>query len=353
MKTYRIYEKKKFRVVCFLFIFGLLTRSDAFGTDFKVDFYGSLRVGFDYVDTGTPDDSVNKRDFLSRLGVKTHTQFDRNFAAITVLEYGLKAVNLDDIERNQLFFRRLAYVGFKSSWGELYYGKQNLVFHTFLRSSYFSDFNDSIRQATIRDEDLLQYFYLSKNWKIGLSTQIEKLETDSAGQFEIAGEYSFAQSKYQLGFVKDNEGENTGELFGARFWWYPSEKWTLSFYYQYANENFDLYPGSTTGNVRLRNGITEGNIVGVRSCLSENRSSSGIYAKYKIGKHTLHGRLAQDACDQLGDVNSVKLEYVLNLYKYLRTWVSVEVLTNDASRAPLSSSGESLSEKQIGLRYDF
>ena len=318
-----------------------------------VEFYGSLRIGLDFVDAGTPDDAINGRDFLSRIGLRAQNQIDDNLTGVVVLEYGMRSENFVDVEQNDSFSRRLTFVGLKGDWGEVYYGSQNIIFHTFLRGSYFNDFNDTLRQATIRDDDLLQYFYSSKKWKIGVGTQFEGQDGDSVDQFEIAGEYVLANTKFQLGLVKDNRGENTGELIGARFWWYPNAAWTLSAYYQFANEDFDLYAGSTTGNVRLRDGETEGNVNGVRSCPTEDRLSTGLYAGYKKGNHTIHGRLATDSCDQLGDVDSVKVEYVFQLYSNFRTWLAVESLSNDDSRAPLSSSGESLSVIQTGVRYDF
>ncbi len=340
-------------LTCFLLIISMAVASNTFENNINADLYGSVRIGLDYVDTGTLDDSVNKRDFLSRIGVKARTRIRNDFSGVLVIEYGLQAVKLDDIEVDNLFFRRLTYVGIKGAWGELNYGTQNLVFHTFLRNSFFSDSNDSIRQGTIRDDDLLQYFYSTNNWSLGLGTQFSEREANYADQFQIAGEYSFIQSKYQLGMIKDNQGENTGKLIGARIWWYPGKEWTMSLYHQVANESFDLYSGSTTGNLQSRHDVVARNIVGVRSCPSEDRSSSGIYVKYNTGKHTFHGRKAKDMCDRLGGVDSVKLEYILQVLTGVRTWFSVELLNNDQSRAPLSSSGDSLSEIQFGIRYDF
>ena len=41
----------------------IATSSTVFAEDVKTSFYGSLRLGVDYVDAGTVDDAANGRDY--------------------------------------------------------------------------------------------------------------------------------------------------------------------------------------------------------------------------------------------------------------------------------------------------
>jgi len=52
-----------------------------------------------------------------------------------------------------------------------------------------------------------------------------------------------------------------------------------------------------------------------------------------------------------GDVTSIKVEYIRYLSKKFRLWASVEQLDSDTSRLP--STGEDMSEIQLGVRFDF
>ena len=322
-------------------------------TEVDAEFYGSVRIGLDYVDAGTPDDAINGRDFLSRIGVKAENVIGKDIIGIVVLEYGIRNDNFVDVDQNDGLGRRLTYVGMRTPLGDIYYGSQNLIVHSFVRSSYFSDFNDTLRQATIRDDDLLQYFYTSKNWKLAAGAQFKGQDGDSVDQLQLGGEYAYGRSKYQIAYVKDNQGENKGDFIGVKFWWDITKKITFSSYYHFATHDFDIYAGATTGNVRLRDGETEGNVNGTRTCPSEERTSTGLYGRYRLGNHTIHGRLANDSCDETGDIDSVKIEYAYQVYKNFRTWIAAETLNNDNDRAPLSSSGDSMSVLQAGVRYDF
>ncbi|MDX2367460.1 MAG: hypothetical protein QNK36_03500, partial [Colwellia sp.] len=63
------FNKITVKKVCYA---GLLMAASnaAVADDVKTSFYGSLRMGMDYVDAGTADDAANGRDFLSRVGAK-------------------------------------------------------------------------------------------------------------------------------------------------------------------------------------------------------------------------------------------------------------------------------------------
>ncbi|QZD96134.1 porin [Qipengyuania gelatinilytica] len=320
---------------------------------FQVNFKGSLRLGFDYIDAGTDDDSLNGRDYLSRISVNAKKRVADGVALVGTIEYGLRSDNLVDFQQNADPTLRLAYVGVQSDdYGSLYYGSQTIVFHRFVRSSYFSDGLDSTRLGSIRDDDMLQYYYSTGGLTVGLATQTENQDGDSFDQFQIGAEYDFDIAKIQVAGIKDNRGGNNGTLWGVRGWVFPADGLKLSAYHHQQTDDFDLYGGST-GTVRLRDAATEGRVDGIPNCSGESRSVTGVFGSYRFGGNELLGRYAVDSCDISGDVNSYKVEYAHHLSKDARLWVAFETLDNDVLRAPSSSSGESLSQFQVGARYDF
>ncbi|WP_158586829.1 porin [Aurantiacibacter zhengii] len=320
---------------------------------FVVDIYGSLRIGLDYVDAGTGDDAINGRDYLSRVGINAKKRIGEGLALVGTVEYGLRSDNLVDLQQNGDPTLRLAYVGGQSDdYGSLYYGSQTIVFHRFVRSSYFGDGLDSVRLGSIRDDDMLQYYYTTGNLTVGAATQTERQDGDSFDQFQIGAEYKTDIASLQVAAIKDNQGINNGTLWGVRGWVYPVNGLTLSAYHHQQTDDFDLYAGST-GTIRLRDAASEGRVDAIPNCSGEARSNTGIYASYRTGGNQFHGRYAVDSCDLSGDINSYKIEYVRHFSKDAQMWVSYEALDNDPLRAPLSSSGESMSQLQIGVRYDF
>ncbi|MWV27123.1 porin [Aurantiacibacter rhizosphaerae] len=321
--------------------------------EFKVDFYGSIRIGLDYVDAGTDDDAINGRDFLSRVGVNAKKRIGDGVALVATVEYGLRADNLVDLQQNGDPTLRLGYVGVQSEkYGSLYYGSQTIVFHRFVRSSYFGDGLDSVRLGTIRDDDMLQYYYSTGGLTVGAGVQMEQQDGDSFDQFQIGAEYDFDIAKIQVAAIKDNQGTDKGTLLGVRGWVYPAKGLTLSAYHHRQNDDFDIYRGST-GTIRLRDAATEGRVDGIPNCPGESRSATGAYASYRTGDNQIHGRYAVDSCDVSGDVNSYKIEYVRHISRDARLWLGYEKLDNDPLRAPSSSSGDSMSQMELGVRYDF
>ncbi len=320
---------------------------------FQVDFRGSLRLGLDYVDAGTDDDAINGRDFLSRVGIHAKKRIADGVALVGTVEYGLRSDNLVDFQQNGDPTLRLAYVGVQSEkYGSLYYGSQTMVFHRFVRGSYFSDGLDSIRLGSIRDDDLLQYYYSTGNLTVGAAVQTERQDGDSFDQFQLGAEYDLDIAKLQVAAIKDNQGINKGTLWGVRGWLYPVDGVTLSAYHHQQTDDFDIYRGST-GTVRLRDAATEGRVDAVPNCPGESRSNTGVYASYRTGNNQIQGRFALDACDVSGDIKSYKIEYARHLSKDARLWISFETLDNDPLRAPASSSGKSMSQFELGARYDF
>ena len=57
-------------------------------TEVDSEFYGSLRLGADYVESGTADDAVNGRDYLSRVGVKANVQLTDGLVGLGKVECG-------------------------------------------------------------------------------------------------------------------------------------------------------------------------------------------------------------------------------------------------------------------------
>ena len=173
---------------------------------FKVDIYGSLRIGLDYVDAGTQDDAINGRDYLSRVGINAKKRIGEGLALVGTVEYGLRSDNLVDLQQNGDPTLRLAYVGVQSDdYGSLYYGSQTIVFHRFVRSSYFGDGLDTVRLGSIRDDDMLQYYYTTGNLTFGAATQTERQDGDSFDQFQIGAEYKTPIATLQVAGIKDNQ----------------------------------------------------------------------------------------------------------------------------------------------------
>lgn len=317
------------------------------------DFYGSLRVGINIVDAGTSYDGANGRDYLSRLGLKAKFPIRDGLEGSAQVEYGLRSDNKVDFQQNGDTTLRLAMIGLKGDAGEIYYGSQTLLWHKFVRSSYFSDGLDTVRQGAIRDDDLLQYYYKNGRFTLGLGTQTEGEDGDSFDQFQIGAEYSTGPIKIQAAYSQDERGENTGSLSGLRAWWTINEQTLLSAYRHQADKDFDLYAGSSSGAVVVRDPSTEQQFNGIRSCSGEDRSSTGVYGRYSFGLNQVHARYAVDSCDQAGDVNSFKFEYVNFLTKYYRVWVAFEDISSDEKRKPITSSGKDFSLIQMGVRADF
>ena len=324
---------------------------NANATDVDSSFYGSLRLGADYVDSGTSDDAANGRDYLSRIGVKAKVQLAEGLTGIGKIEYGLRGDDGVNFNQNDKAGMRQVYVGLKGKFGTLTYGSQTIIWHQYVRSAYFSDALDSLRQGAIRDDDMLQWQKSYDNWKFGASIQTEKQDGDSIDQYQLAAQYHNQGFKLQAALAADQQGENTGNLYGVRAWYDISEKLTVSAFYHLAEEDFDLYKGNSSGNVRLVSAKDTGKVGGVTACADEERSTVGLYGKWRQDNNQVHARYAVNSCDIQGDVSSIKVEYIRYLSNKFRLWASFEQLDNDTTRLP--STGEDMSEAQLGVRFDF
>lgn len=317
----------------------------------KTSFYGSLRLGMDYVDADTADDAANGRDFLSRIGAKASVEITDSLTGIGKVEYGLRGDDNVNFSQNNEAGMRQVYVGLKGDFGTVTYGSQTILWHKFVRSAYFSDGNDSLRQGAIRDDDFLQWERTSGNWRYGAALQTEKQDGDSFDQYQLAAQYSNGPVKLQAALAADQRGDNTGNLYGVRAWYKASDSVMLSAFYHLAEDDFDIYAGNSSGNVRLKSTTTSGDVGGVTTCTTEERSTAGVYGKWRVDQNQLHLRYAVNACDLSGDVSSIKVEYVRYLSNKFRFWASFEQLDNDDSRVP--STSEDMSEVQLGARFDF
>lgn len=316
----------------------------------KVKAYGSIRMGIDLINADTEDDGANGRDYLSRIGLKATTQITESLKGVGVVEYGTRDDNLVDFNQNGDPTLRLHYVGLEGAFGKIYYGSQTLLWHKFVRGAYFSDGNDTLRMVTIRDDDLLQYYYSVGGFTFGASAQFERQDGDSVDQIQFGGEYKAGGLKLQAAYAKDNQGDNTGGTLGLRAW-YTAGPFTVSAFHHASDDDFDKYGGNGTGNVRLRDASINGNVNGVTSCGGEDRTTNGIYGRVKFGSNQVHARYAVNDCDVSGDVSSAKVEYIRFLNKKFRLWTAFETLDSDDTRLP--STGEDMSEIQLGARLDF
>jgi len=336
----------KFSAIPSALTVALLSATAAQAETTTTDFYGSLRMGIDDVSAKDNGDAggLNGRDYLSRIGVKANTDLGSGLTGVGVVEYGIRDSSAIDISQNGQPTLRLAYVGLKGGFGEIYYGSQTPIFHTYVRSAYFSDGSDTVRLGTVRDDDLTQYFYKAENFSVAAAVQTETQDGDDFDSWSLAGDYKAGPFKVQVAYVKD-ERVGDGDLMGARVWFDATSAVKLSAFYHLQSEDYGLTNGST-GNVRLQD-KTE---AGVNNCAGEERSNAGVYGSFKTGANQIHARYAIDSCDDAGDVDSIKVEYIRYLAKNYRVWVSYETLDADDSREPASGD---LSETQLGVRYDF
>ncbi len=328
--------------------------SDPLGEQVDVDFYGSIRFGADLINANIEQDGANGRDFLSRVGVKATYNIDDRLAFIGQIEYGTRSDVVDVFQNGGLGLRQFN-VGFKhKDYGTVKFGSQTTTFHKFVRGAYFSDGLDTIRLATIREDDYLSYDYKSGPFRFGAGLQIEGQDGDNIDQFQIGAEYTAGPFKLQGAYVLDNEGDNQGDLYGVRAWWKVNENITLSAYHHEQDEAFDFPSGvGSTGALRLRardGGL--GNINFVTTCVGQTRSASGVYGSARVEQHQFHARYAVDSCDTAGDVESIKAEYVYHFDKNLRSWISYEQLQTDTDRTP-AAFGDTFSSVQFGVRLDF
>ena len=320
-------------------------------SNIKTSFYGSLRLGADYVDAGTSDDAVNGRDYLSRVGAKASIELGNGLTGLALVEYGMRGDDGVNFVQNQKPGLRQITVGVKGDFGTVTYGSQTILWHKFVRGAYFSDGLDSLRQGAIRDDDMLQWQNKVGDWKFGAAIQTEKQDGDSIDQYQLAAEYKAGPVKLQAALAADQQGDNTGNLYGVRAWYKINDQFTVSAFHHLAEEDFDIYGGNSSGNVKLKSTASGNDVGGVTGCKSEERSTTGIYGKWKEGKNQVHARYAVNACDIKGDVSSIKVEYIRYLSKKFRIWAAYEQLDSDDSRLP--STGEDMSEFQLGARFDF
>ncbi len=345
-------NKKLFNKLCAttLLITAATVASAAEG-DVKTSFYGSLRLGADYVDSGTDDDALNGRDYLSRIGTKASVDLGDGLTGLAVVEYGLRGDDNVNFNQNNKPGLRQVLVGVQGDFGKVTYGSQTILWHKFVRGAYFSDGLDSLRQGAIRDDDFLQWEMKSGNWKFGAALQTEKQDGDSFDQYQGAIEYKAGPVKLQAAIATDKQGDNTGNLYGVRGWYNISDQITVSVFHHQADADFDIYGGNSSGNVALKSTASGNNIGGATSCTDEERSTTGIYGKWKQGKNQVHARYAVNACDIKGDLSSVKVEYIRHYSKNFKLWTSFEQFDSDDTRLP--STGEDMSEFQLGARFDF
>lgn len=322
--------------------------------DKKIELYGSLRGGVSIVDAPTLNDlsdGANGRDYLSRVGINASTEVAPGLIAIGRVEYGIRDENKVDFKQNGQPTLREMWIGLKSDYGTIKFGSQTNIWHSYVRSTYFSSAVDSFRQGAIRDDDLLQYFHKVGPIDFALGLQMEAQDGDVIDQYQAAIAYTSKVVKLQAAYSKDNRGENTGSLIGVRAWWYINDQLTLSGFSHYADHEYDLYAGGSFGNVFVLDGDRK--IGAAKSCSAEKRSSNGVYLGYKVKQHKVGVRYDIDSCDVMGDATSVKMEYLYTFSPSFRTWVAYEVIDADTSRKPAEIGEGNFSEIQLGVRYDF
>ncbi|GAA4899816.1 porin [Ferrimonas pelagia] len=317
-----------------------------------VDFYGSIRMGLDYVDAGSDNDAINGRDFLSRIGVKGSTDITDGIKGIAVVEYGLRGEDSINFKQNDKPTFRQLFVGLDTDYGKVTFGSQTVLYYTYVGSGYFSDAFDSLRLTGVRADDMLQYEYGAGNFKIASQVQLSGQDGDDVDQFQLAGQYGVGPLKLQAALVADTKGDDKGNKYGVRGWYDVTDSITLSAFFDFAEGDFAgaIQPG----NLKTTDNDGE-SISGVTQCELEDRQTSGIYGAYSFGASKVHARYALSSCDNSGDVSSYKAEYTYKLNKQMNLWASYEILDADNSRKVTKDdvTYDDFSQLQLGVRYDF
>lgn len=289
----------------------------AFAGEPTVDVYGSLRLALDQDDSQGATSSENK---FSRFGIKSSTDLGNGLTGLAVIEYGLTPAQAAAPGT------RLAFVGIKGDFGTITHGSQTAVYQTYVRGPYFSNGNDSLRPFTSRQDAITQYAAKGSNYTFVAAVQTEGKDGADVDSYSVGGSYKAGDLNLQAAAVFDNEGDEHGTLMGARAW-YSLDAVTLSAFIDQTSENFD---------------VKSTNI-----CVGESTQVVGAYASYKTGAHQVHARYAVNSCENKGDLESVKAEYINYLSKNMQLWVAVESLDT------VRDQGEAKLLSELGVRYDF
>ena len=339
-------------VACLLMLFSKVCFVYA-DNRFEVTGYGSLRIGLEHIHAGIDGDGWYWRDYLSRVGAKTTWELSSDLDWVGHIEYGVRGRPIEDLKDDFDPKKRLSYLGVQSEAQGLYFGRQNLLWHQFVRTNYFIGGLDTERQGVLRDDNLLQYFRRDSNSRIGMAVRFDDRSLLSIRNAQIGGQYQNDQFKIQAALISDRKGPATGYLFGIKLWYFFKKQWVLSAYTHNATSNFDEYAGGSSGVVTIHQADPARLINAIQTCANEKRSSYGIYAGYQWADHKVHGRLAADECQQSGEVDSIRLEYIYRWQPNLSAWISFEQLDyHDAERSPISPA-ENIYHSQFGIRFDF
>ncbi|MFC3092959.1 hypothetical protein DRW07_01905 [Alteromonas sediminis] len=335
---------------CLLFAF----QSIAFAqSDISWHAYGSLRLGLEHIDADIKGDGWYWRDYLSRVGIKPEWKIDEDLSFTGHVEYGLKGQLLDELHNTDALKKRLSYLGILYKHHSLFYGRQNVVWHQFVRTNYFLGGLDTERQGVLRDDNLLQYFYHNKNSRMGMGIRFDETQTLGLRNVQLGGQTSYQNLKLQVAIIRDQFGSHQGTLVGAKLWYYLDKNWTLSVYAHNASSNFDEYAGSSSGVVKIHQAEPATLINAIRTCAQERRTSYGVYGGYQWQAHKIHGRAAADKCKTSGEVDSLRVEYIYSIRSDIRLWLSIERLNYLAQmRSPLAEVDD-VYHSQLGVRYDF
>ena len=294
-----------------------LVAGTAMAAEPSVDVYGSLRLALTNDDSVGATSSENK---FSRFGVKSSVDLGNGLTGLARFEYGLTP------EQKAAAGTRLAFIGIKGDFGTVTHGSQGTIYQKYVRGPYFSNASDSLRPFTSRQDGITQYARKGDGYTFMAAVQTEGKDGADIDSYSVGGDFNAGDLKIQAAAVFDNEGEDKGTLFGARAW-YSIDAVKLSAFVDMASENFN----TKTSNI----------------CGGESTTIVGAYASYKTGAHQFHGRVASNDCDDSGDLQSVKGEYVNYLSKNMRVWASVESVDT------VRDEGEAKLISELGVRYDF
>lgn len=283
--------------------------------------YGSLRIGL--LSEDGEDRSTSIQNASTRFGLKASTQLTDTTTIFGRLEYGTDPTN----HKNDVALR-VGEVGLKGPLGTLTIGSQFLAWHKFVRSGQMNDLGDQLRLGTARTSDLVQY-------RTGLGGKAELIAEARISDDEMEGDdldhltagisLPMGNHRLRIAALKDNNGENTGTLIGARARFNFGQS-QVELTYHSANDDFDLYDSNL--------------------CSTGGTDTANIFASHSVGSNTFAARYATKSCDLAEDeANALELEYQKKLSKKARIWLAI------ANNSP--EVGDSTTDVQLGLRYDF
>jgi predicted porin len=182
-------------------------------------FYGSVRIGLQYKDTGGDDDTTI-RGYGSRFGFKGETDMGNGLTG-----YGKYEVQINTDTSDLNISGRHAFVGVKGDFGNIYLGRTYHTFATFIANPLDSPWWGSDYTwlgYPGRTNQGITYAGGSDTFGFGATLYMDSSSTDAGGsanlldQFEIAANWQAGPVLLAIGYSDQDEiaGVDPGEIIG-------------------------------------------------------------------------------------------------------------------------------------------